>query len=37
MNTKYSIKKVWYYLLCMIMTLQLIACPKIRNYHPIHD
>ena len=28
MNTKYSIKKVWYYLLCMIMTLQLIACTE---------
>ena len=28
MNTKYSIKKVWYYLFCMIMTLQLIACTE---------
>ena len=28
MNTKYSIKKVWYYLLCMIKTLQLIACTE---------
>ena len=26
MNTKYSNWKMWYYVLCMVLTLQLAAC-----------
>lgn len=28
MNTKYSNWKMWYYVLCMILTLQLAACSE---------
>ena len=28
MNTKYSNWKMWYYVLCMVLTLQLAACSK---------
>ena len=28
MNTKYSNWKMWYYVLCMVLTLQLAACSE---------
>lgn len=28
MNTKYSNWKMWYYVLCMVLTLQLAACSR---------
>lgn len=30
MNTKYSNWKMWYYVLCMVLTLQLAACSEER-------